>query len=110
MQESLSPVPETDLRKLTGEERRRERIRQLKNRIQRETSLLSTQARKTRNGQLISLGVMVEAAYRNGDPEQRRTIREWAEKYLTDERNRVRVEAGFDRLGKETNAFVASEE
>lgn len=93
--------PEQTARKLTTEERRIERIRKLKNRMQRETNLLATQTRRTRNSQLISWGIMVEAAFRKGTAEKRQEFRDMARNCITDERNFSRISAGFDRVTRE---------
>ncbi len=93
---------------LTVLEKRRQRIQYLENKLQRERNRLSSQNRKTRNGQLISWGVMVEAAYKQGTPEQRKLLNELAATYLTDERNLWRAQSGFERIKNEAVAQSSS--
>lgn len=103
---NVMPKPEDDTQskrifEQTALEKRQQRIQALENKLQRERNRLSSQYRKTRNGQLISWGVMVEAAYRQGTPEQRTLLNELAVTYLSDERNRWRAQSGFERIKNE---------
>lgn len=95
-------VSHPEEKKKSSQERRLERIQKLKNRIQRETNLLATQERKSRNSQLISWGIMVESAFRKGTAEQRQEFREMARTHVTDDRNLSRIFMGFDRLVQES--------
>lgn len=56
----------------------------------------SKEARKERNNQLISFGIMLERKYKSLDAEGREKICSWAESL--DARNKTRVQAGFARL------------
>jgi len=82
-------------------DRRRERIRELKARLQREQSRFTSQTRKERNRQLYVFGAMVEVAYRDGTDEQRRTVMEWIEAFLTEDVHRKRARAGVERIDAE---------
>ncbi len=93
---------------LTTLEKRQQRIQSLENKLQRERNRLSSQNRKARNGQLISWGVMVEAAYKQGTPEQRKLLNDLAATYLTDERNLWRAQSGFERIKNEAVAQSSS--
>ena len=81
--------------------RRRERIRQLEARLERERSRESDASRKERNGQLFVWGAMVEGAYRDGNEQDRELIRKWATRYLTDKRHLQRCKFGFTRVEEE---------
>ena len=83
--------------KMTPEEKRQERIKQLKARLQKEEALLSKAKRKERNGQLIAWGVLIEETYKNTNEEGRKRIIESAKKHLKD-RNLQRALDGFTRL------------
>lgn len=88
--------------KLTSaSEKRRERIRQLEARLERERSRESAASRKERNGQLFVWGAMVEGVYRNGGEQERDLLRQWAAKHLTDKRHHQRAELGFVRVDEE---------
>lgn len=82
---------------LTTEERRKQKIAQLKARLQKEESRLNQSQRKERNGQLIALGVLVEEVFKAGDEAGRQKLIESAKKHLKD-RNLTRAFAGFERL------------
>lgn len=82
---------------LTTEERRKQKIAQLKAKLQKEEARLNQSQRKERNGQLIAFGVLFEQYYRDSDPVQREAFKALAEKYLKD-RNLTRALAGFERL------------
>lgn len=60
------------------------------------------EARKERNNQLISFGIMLERKYKSLDAEGREKIQAWAENL--DARNKARVQAGFARLEEETDS------
>jgi hypothetical protein len=101
MSESENDTPKKMPLELTILEKRRQRIQHLENKLQRERNRLSSQNRKARTGQLISWGVMVEAAYKQGTPEQRTQLHKLAETFLTDERNLWRAQSGFERVKNE---------
>ena len=88
-------------RLVSASAKRRERIRQLEARLERERSRESETSRKERNGQLFVWGAMVEGVYRNGNDQERELIRQWASKHLTDKRHIQRVEIGFARIEEE---------
>jgi hypothetical protein len=83
---------------LTTEERRLQRIAQLKAKLQKEEARLSQDKRKERNGQLVAFGVLVEELFKAGDEAARQKWIDGAKKHLKD-RNLERVLAGFQRLG-----------
>lgn len=82
---------------LTTEERRKQKIAQLKARLQKEESRLNKDKRKERDGQLIAFGVMVEEVFKVADDAGRQKLIETAKKHLKD-RNLTRAIAGFERL------------
>lgn len=85
-------------KKLTVEERRLQRIAQLKARLQKEEARLADNERKKRTGQLVSWGVMVEEIFKSADEAGRQRLVESAKKHLKD-RNLQRALEGFSRLG-----------
>lgn len=91
MQENKSATPE---------ERRLQRIAQLKAKLQKEEALLSKGKRKDRDGQLIAFGVYVEEFFKSADPEGRRRLEEGIKKHLSG-RNLERALAGMTRLSGE---------
>ena len=62
---------------LTTEEKRIQRIEQLKAKLQKEQAKLSASKRKERDGQLISFGVYIEEFFKssNEDARKKRTSR-----------------------------------
>jgi hypothetical protein len=80
---------------------RREKIKKLEARLQREIARDSAATRKERNGQLFVWGAMVEAIYRDGDDQERDRLRGWAKRKLTDKRHLQRTENGFARIEDE---------
>jgi hypothetical protein len=78
--------------------RRKERIRQLQARLEREQNRDNAASRKERNGQLFVWGAMVEGVYRDGDAREREQLRRWAKRKLTDKRHLKRAENGFARI------------
>lgn len=89
-----------DKKLITTEERRLQRIAQLKAKLQKEEARLADNARKKRTGQLISWGVMVEEIFKSADDAGRQRLIESAKKHLK-ERNLKRALEGFSRLGEE---------
>ena len=87
-----------DNKTATPEERRLQRIAQLKAKLQKEEALLSKDKRKERDGQLIAFGVLVEEMFKTAEPENRQKWLDGAKKHLKD-RNLTRALAGFERLG-----------
>ena len=86
---------------LSPSAKRRERIRQLEARLERERSRENAATRKERNGQLFVWGAMVEGVYRNGNDHEREQVKQWVRKHLTDSRHRQRAEFGFARIDEE---------
>ena len=86
---------------LSPSAKRRERIRQLEARLERERSRENAATRKERNGQLFVWGAMVEGVYRNGNDHEREQVRQWVQKHLSDNRHRQRAEFGFARIDEE---------
>ena len=81
----------------TSAEKRTERIAELKAKLQREQARQNSEIRKERNGQLISLGVYMEEAFKKGNDERRKKIIEDVENNLTG-RNLERALKAFERL------------
>ena len=86
---------------LSPSAKRRERIRQLEARLERERSRENAATRKERNSQLFVWGAMVEGVYRNGTDYERQQVRQWVQKHLSDNRHRQRAEFGFARIDEE---------
>lgn len=84
----------------TTEERRLQRIAQLKAKLQKEEARLSKDKRKERDGQLIAFGVYVEEFFKSADTEGRRRLEESIKKHLSG-RNLERALAGMTRLSGE---------
>jgi hypothetical protein len=82
---------------LTTEDKRLQKIAQLKARLQKEEARLNQDKRKERDGQLIAFGVLVEELFKAGDPVARQKWQDGAKKHLND-RNLKRALAGFSRL------------
>ena len=80
---------------------RREKIKKMEARLQREIARDSAASRKERNGQLFVWGAMVEAIYRDGGTQERDRLRGWAKGKLTDKRHLQRAENGFARIEDE---------
>lgn len=80
---------------------RREKIKQMEARLQRAIARDNAASRKERNGQLFVWGAMVEGIYRDGDAQERKQLRLWAERKLTDKRHLQRAENGFARIEDE---------
>lgn len=83
---------------LTTEEKRLQRIAQLKARLQKEEARLADSERKKRTGQLVALGIMVEEIFKSTDDAGKQRLIESAKKHLKD-RNLQRSLEGFSRLG-----------
>ena len=88
--------------------KRREKIKKLKARLQREEALDNAATRKERDGQLFVWGAMVEAVYRDGDAQERDRLRGWAKRKLTDKRHLQRAENGFARIEDEVEDSTES--
>lgn len=76
------------------------KIERLQKELKEAKAAKSMAARKERNGQLFSFGVMIEKKYKTVSPEQREAMRKEAAELL-DDRNRDRAMKGFDRLDAE---------
>lgn len=83
---------------LTTEERRKQKIAQLKAQLQKEESRLNKDKRKERDGQLIAFGVYVEEFFKSADMEGRKRLEESIKKHLAG-RNLERALAGLARMG-----------
>lgn len=83
---------------LTTEQKRLQKIAQLKAKLQKEEARFNQEKRKERNGQLVAFGVLVEELFKTGDEASRQKWIDGAKKHLKD-RNLDRVLAGFERLG-----------
>ena len=82
---------------VTPEERRLQRIAQLKAKLQKEEARLSNDKRKERNGQLIAFGVYVEEFFKSADMDERNRLEESMKKHLSG-RNLERALAGLSRI------------
>jgi hypothetical protein len=97
--ESVSPPVKPDF--ADPAKQRREKIKKLEARLQREKARDTTATRKERNGQLFVWGSIVEAVYRDGDAQERDRLRQWAKQKLTEKRHLKRAENGFARIEDE---------
>ena len=82
---------------VTPEERRLQRIAQLKAKLRKEEARLSNDKRKERNGQLIAFGVYVEEFFKSADMDERNRLEESMKKHLSG-RNLERALAGLSRI------------
>lgn len=82
---------------LTTEEKRKQKIAQLKAQLQKEEARLNQDKRKERNGQLFAFGVLVEEIVKGGNSQLVTMLEEEAKTRLKD-RNLNRALAGFARL------------
>lgn len=73
-----------------------EKRAQLEAALKETNAKISRQARKERNSQLMSFGIMLETKYKTLPETERAKIRAWAENL--DARNESRVLVGFSRL------------
>ena len=89
MQENKSATPE---------ERRLQKIAQLKAKLLKEEARLSRDKRKERDGQLIAFGVYVEEFFKSADIDEKKRLEESVKKHLKG-RNLDRALAGLARLG-----------
>lgn len=87
---------------LTTEEKRKQRIAQLKAKLQKEEARLNQDKRKERNGQLIAFGVLIEEIFKSGNSQLVRMLEDAAKTRLKD-RNLNRALAGFGRLRGESS-------
>lgn len=77
-----------------------EALEKQKSRLAQRAAVLSKEARKARNGQLIAWGLWVEHYCTTAPAEQRATVRKLVLEYLKD-RNLDRAREGFARLDAE---------
>lgn len=82
-------------------QKRQERIKRLEARLQREKARDNVASRKERNGQLYVWGATVEGVYRDGNAEERKLLKQWMKRILTDKRHLQRAESGFARVDAE---------
>jgi hypothetical protein len=99
--EAEPKIPTDEGKLSTPAARRKERIRQLQARLEREQNRDNAASRKERNGQLFVWGAMIEGVYRDGDIREREQLRRWAKRKLTDKRHLKRAENGFARIEDE---------
>jgi hypothetical protein len=83
-------------------------VEKLEAELKEKKAQISREKRKERGGQLVALGIMVEAAFKNLTPEAKAKLRTWAD--LLDARNKQRVFAAFERLGREEKTPEAGAE
>lgn len=95
-------------KQLTTEERRLQRIAQLKAKLQKEEARLADSERKKRTGQLVSFGVYIEEFFKGEPDSARERLEESIKKYLTG-RNLMRALEGLKRLTKEIEEKKAQE-
>lgn len=81
----------------TSEQKRLDRIAQLKAKLQKEEARLSKIKRKERDGQLIAFGVYIEEFFKSADDDGKRKLEESIKKHLSG-RNLERALAGLERL------------
>lgn len=92
----------------TTEEKRIQRIEQLKAKLQKEQAKLSASKRKERDGQLISFGVYIEEFFKLSNGEARKRLEESIKSHLKD-RNLERAIAGLKRLSEEDKTALKEE-
>ena len=80
-------------------------VEKLEAELKEKKAQISREKRKERGGQLVALGIMVEVAFKSLTPEGKAKLRSWAEPL--DARNKQRVFAAFERLGREEKAPLA---
>lgn len=78
------------------------KIGKLEAELKEKKAQILREKRKERGGQLVALGIMVEAAFRKATPAEKVMLQRWAEPL--DARNKQRVLAAFARLAAETKA------
>jgi hypothetical protein len=83
-------------------------VEKLEAELKEKKAQISREKRKERGGQLVSLGIMFEAAFRRMGPAEKNRVKGWAEPL--DARNKQRVFAAFERLGREEKAPEAAAE
>lgn len=81
-------------------------VEKLEAELKEKKAQISREKRKERGGQLVALGIMVEAAFKRLGPAQKTMLRGWAESL--DARNKQRVLAAFERLDLEEGAPKAA--
>lgn len=77
-------------------------VEKLEAELKEKKAQISRKKRKERGGQLVALGIMVEVAFKGLTPEGKAKLRAWAEPL--DARNKQRVLAAFERLGRDERA------
>ncbi len=82
----------------TSEQKRLDRIAQLKAKLQKAEARLSKIKRKERDGQLIAFGVYIEEFFKSADDDGKRKLEESIKKHLSG-RNLERALAGLARMG-----------
>lgn len=90
---------------LSIEQKRKEKISQLKAKLQKEEALLRHSFRKERNGHLIAFGILVEELFKSSNEAEHEQWVKKAEQHLSD-RNLTRALAGFERLKKALNITI----
>lgn len=84
-------------KRLTTEEKRRQRIAQLKAKLQKEEARQNEEERKQRNGQLIAFGVYIEEFFKSADQDGKKRLENSIKEHLTG-RNLERALNGLQRL------------
>lgn len=84
-------------KRLTTEEKRRQRIAQLKAKLQKEEARQNEEERKQRNGQLIAFGVYIEEFFKSADQDGKKRLESSIKEHLTG-RNLERALNGLQRL------------
>ena len=80
-------------------------VEKLEAELKEKRAQISREKRKERGGQLVALGIMVEAAIRRMGPAEKTRVQGWAEQI--DPRNKLRALAAFERLSAEAEALEA---
>lgn len=77
------------------------KIERLQRELKEAKAFKSKEARKERNGQLITLGILIEAKYKSLDTVEQNKLKAWASDELSG-RNLERAKAVFLRLDAKT--------
>ena len=85
-----------------------QQVEKLEAELKEKKAQISREKRKERGGQLVALGIMVEAAFKRLTPGEKTKLRGWAEPL--DARNNQRVLAAFERLGLEEKTLEVPEQ
>lgn len=85
-----------------------QKISRLEAELKNAKAMKNKEARRERNRQLVSFGIMLETKYKTLSEAERVKIRAWAESL--DTRNKERIQAGFMRLDQELKDYSSQSE